>query len=120
MTEEERDEKRQRQMDFILEHQAQFSVDIQQLKETQAEQQQAHNALQREVQQAHTDLLRALETYARNSDERHARNEAAIFALTQQQDRTTNTVRLLATSVDRVSEAVATLLDRDARRNGEN
>jgi len=107
MTEEERDEKRQRQMDFILEHQAQFRVDIEQLKEGQLA-----------TQQAHTNLLRAFETYARNSDERQARNEAAIFALTQQQDRTASDVRLLATNVDRVNEAVATLLDRDARRNG--
>ncbi len=107
MTDEERDEKRQRQMDFILEHQAQFSVDIEQLKEGQLA-----------IQQAHTDLLRAFETYAKNSDKRQARNEAAIFALTQQQDRTTSDVRLLSTAVNRISEAVATLIDRDARRNG--
>ncbi len=104
------DEQRQRQMDFILEQQAQFTVDIQLIKETIAAQTAASAA---EFEQVKERLTRA-EALA-------ARTEQLLYGSLEGQDSLRQEVLRLTTVTDRIGDAVAFLLDRDAARgNGAN
>jgi len=112
-TGENGDERRQRQMDFILEQQAQFSVDIQLLKEAIVEQKEAINA-----QALHSEA-----EFAR-TNERMNRFEQLLYgslesqeSLRESQRLLSQDVRLLKTSVDRIVETVAFLLE-ERKRNG--
>lgn len=101
-------EEMERAMQFIVEQQAQFSVDIQRLNE------------------ADSELRRTLSEHQTQSNERMSRLEAivervalqqahmndAVIAVVETQDRTNHDVRVLTTQVDRIAEAVAVLLDR--------
>lgn len=128
------DERRQRQMDFILEQQAQFSVDIQLLKEAIVEQKEASIA-QKAIIDAHTEAINAQReafnahveyttTEFARSNERMNRFESLLYAslegqesLRESQKLLTQDVRLLKTSVDRITDAVAFLLE-ERKRNG--
>jgi len=108
-----RDERRQRQMDFILEQQAQFSVDIQLLKESMVEHKEAVIS-QREDFKAHVEQSAA--EFAR-ANERLNRLEQLLYGSLENQDALRQEVRLVTTSVDRISETVAFLLE-ERKRNG--
>ncbi len=117
MSSNRNDEQRQRQMDFILEQQAQFTVDIQLIKETiaaQGEQIAAHAAASAvEFEQVKERLTRT-EALA-------ARTEQLLYGSLEGQDSLRQEVRRLTTVTDRIADAVAFLLDRDAARgNGAN
>lgn len=121
---ENSDERRQRQMDFILEQQAQFTVDIQLIKETIATQARASAA---EFEQVKERLSRAEALTARNADltvrsaDLAARTEQLLYASIEGQDSLRQEVRNLTTVVDRIGDAVTFLLDREAARgNGAN
>ncbi len=112
-TGENGDERRQRQMDFILEQQAQFSVDIQLLKEAIVEQRESFNA---HVEHTAVEFARA--------NERTNRLERLLYgslenqeSLRESQRLLSQDVRLLKTSVDRITETVAFLLE-ERKRNG--
>ncbi len=106
------DDKRQRQMDFILEQQAQFTVDIQLLRESDAELRRTLDAF---IDQSATQFKQVAEQFEQ-SNERHARNERAIYSLIETQERTSLDVQNLTTVVDRIADAVAFLLE---QRKGE-
>ncbi|MCP9494013.1 MAG: hypothetical protein MSG64_06085 [Pyrinomonadaceae bacterium MAG19_C2-C3] len=121
------DERRQRQMDFILEQQAQFSVDIQLLKEAIVEQKEASIA-QKAIIDAHTEAINAQAAYSAAEfgrvNERMNRFENLLYAslegqesLRESQKILSQDVRLLKTSVDRITDAVAFLLE-ERKRNG--
>jgi len=121
------DERRQRQMDFILEQQAQFSVDIQLLKESIVEQKEtiiAHtNALiaQKTIIDAHTEAINAQAAYSTTefarANERLNRLEQLLYASLEGQEDLRQQVKLTNTSVDRIVETVAFLLE-ERKRNG--
>lgn len=121
--EQARDDKRQRQMDFILEQQAQFSTDIQQIKETIAAQAEESNARHEQTQttihaliagqERNTVAIGALTESLGVLDGRQQQAWEAIFALTESQDRTAADVRNLTAVVGRVTDAVADLMERD-------
>jgi hypothetical protein len=92
------DDRRQRQMDFILEQQAQFTVDIQLLKEVTTAQAAASAA---EFEQVKERLTRA---------------EQLLYGSLEGQDALRQDVRALTTVVDRIGDAIAFLLDREAAR----
>lgn len=107
------DERRQRQMDFILEQQAQFSVDIQLLKETIV---------------AHTEAINAQAAYSTaefaRTNERMNRFEQLLYgslenqeSLRESQRLLSQDVRLVTTSVNRIVETVAFLIE-ERKRNG--
>jgi len=100
------DERRQRQMDFILEQQAQFSVDIQLLKETIV---------------AHTEAINAQAAYSTaefaRTNERMNRFEQLLFASLEGQEDLRQQVKLTNTAVDRIVETVAFLIE-ERKRNG--
>ncbi|MCP9496344.1 MAG: hypothetical protein MSG64_18020 [Pyrinomonadaceae bacterium MAG19_C2-C3] len=106
MSENRDDERRQRQMDFIIEQQAKFTTDIDRLRESDEE------------------LRRILAGYMIESNERMARAETfaeqtaqLLYASLEGQEDLRRQVKLTSTTVDRLAEAVAFLLDRDAKRN---
>ncbi|MCP9494012.1 MAG: hypothetical protein MSG64_06080 [Pyrinomonadaceae bacterium MAG19_C2-C3] len=107
------DERRQRQMDFILEQQAQFSVDIQLLKETiiahteaMIEQRKDFNA---HVEQTATEFARA--------NERTNRLEQLLYVSLEGQEDLRQQVKLTNTAVDRLVETVAFILE-ERKHNG--
>jgi len=110
------DERRQRQMDFILEQQAQFSVDIQLLKEAMVEHKETIIA-QREDFNAHVEHS-AIE-FAR-ANERLNRLEQLLYASLEGQEDLRQQVKLTNTSVDRIVETVAFILEERKRNNGSN
>ncbi len=121
------DERRQRQMDFILEQQAQFSVDIQLLKESLIEQKEA-NIAQKAIVDAHTEAINAQReafnahvehttTEFARSNERMNRFEQLLYASLEGQEDLRQQVKLTNTAVDRLVETVAFILE-ERRRNG--
>ncbi len=123
-------EELERVMNFIIERQEQFGIGIQQLRESDVE---LRRLLVEQMVQSDERMTRLEEAMAQ-SDERMTRIEgttaqqqagnqnmqAAIFALIESQQHTNADVRNLSTVVDRITEAVAVLLDRtdDANGNG--
>ncbi len=123
-------EELERVMNFIIERQEQFGIGIQQLRQSDVE---LRRLLVEQMVQSDERMTRLEEAMAQ-SDERMTRIEgttaqqqagnqnmqAAIFALIESQQHTNADVRNLSTVVDRITEAVAVLLDRtdDANGNG--
>ncbi|MCP9492842.1 MAG: hypothetical protein MSG64_00135 [Pyrinomonadaceae bacterium MAG19_C2-C3] len=103
MSENRDDERRQRQMDFIIEQQAKFTTDIDRLRESDAE------------------LRSILAGYMIESNERMTRAEQLLYASLEGQESLRREVRNLTTVTDRIGDAVAFLIERDAKRdNGAN
>lgn len=103
MSENRDDERRQRQMDFIIEQQAKFTTDIDRLRESDAE------------------LRNILAGYMIESNERMTRAEQLLYASLEGQESLRQEVRNLTTVTDRIGDAIVVLLDRDAARgNGAN
>ncbi|MCP9496275.1 MAG: hypothetical protein MSG64_17670 [Pyrinomonadaceae bacterium MAG19_C2-C3] len=110
MSENRDDERRQRQMDFIIEQQAQFTVDIQLIKETIAIQAAASAA---EFERVKERMTRA-EAFAEQTAQ-------LLYGSLEGQESLQREVRNLMTVTDRIGDAVAFLIDRDAARgNGAN
>jgi hypothetical protein len=88
------DEERQRQMDFILNQQAQFASDIQQLRETQAQTEQVVNRLANAML---SNFERRDEKFSEVSED----TDRKIAALVDSQMKTEENIRNLTAVVDR-------------------
>lgn len=88
------DEERQRQMDFILNQQAQFAADIQQLRETQAQTEQVVNRLANAML---SNFERRDERFSELSED----TDRKIAALVDSQMKTEENIRNLTAVVDR-------------------
>ncbi|MCP9495603.1 MAG: hypothetical protein MSG64_14250 [Pyrinomonadaceae bacterium MAG19_C2-C3] len=131
MSENRDDEWRQRQMDFILAQQAKFTTDIDRLR---ASDEELRSVLAGYMIESNERMTRA-ETFAAQTAASAAQTAASaaqtatlaeqtaqlLYASLEGQESLRREVRNLTTVTDRISEAVAFLLDRDAARgNGTN
>ncbi|MCP9496818.1 MAG: hypothetical protein MSG64_20465 [Pyrinomonadaceae bacterium MAG19_C2-C3] len=108
MSDDNGDDRRQRQMDFILDQQAQFAVDIQLLKEQTREQKTIADL----ILAAQNNLTATMLTFAESVSTRFDRQDAEMTAMRERHDRqdariaaTTESVSQLSTTVDRYIKA---------------
>ncbi len=124
MSEIRDDEWRQRQMDFILAQQAKFTTDIDRLRESDEE---LRSVLAGYMIESNERMTRA-ETFAAQTAASAAqtaslseRTAQLLYASLEDQESLRREIRNLTTVTDRIGDAVAFLIDRDAKRgNGAN
>ncbi len=114
MSDDNGDDRRQRQMDFILEQQAQFTVDIQLLKEQTREQ----KTIVDSILDAQNNLTTTVLTFAQNVSARFDRQDAEMTALRERHDRQDAQIAATNENVSRLSATVDRFIK--ARGNGSN
>ena len=125
------DERRQRQMDFILEQQSKFTIDIDRLRESDEELRSVLAGYMIESNERMTRAEQLVERAAQQSERAAQQSEQTaqlaertaqlLYASLEGQEGLRQEIRNLTTVTDRISDAVAFLLDREAARgNGSN
>lgn len=122
MNEDEQYERRERQINFIIEQQAQFTIDMQRMKESDGE---LRRILAEHMIQSDERMTR-LESGAerhqcemREQQELLKRTQGLLYSSLEDQEQIKQTMKSIATHVDRIGEAMAYLLDRDGGKNGD-
>jgi len=120
------DERRQRQMDFILEQQSKFTVDIDRLRKSDEELRvvlagfmiESNERMTRIEQQAERTSQQAERTAQQSEQTAQLAERTAqlLYASLEGQESLRQEIRNLTTVTDRIGDAVAFLLDREAAR----
>ncbi|MCP9493289.1 MAG: hypothetical protein MSG64_02415 [Pyrinomonadaceae bacterium MAG19_C2-C3] len=136
MNEDEQYERRERQINFIMEQQAQFTIDMQRMKESDDE---LRRILAEYMTQSNEYMAQSNERMTRiernaGQQQQKAEQQQELLARTQSllysslenqkqikidQEQMKATMKTIASHVDRIGEAMVYLLDRDSRKNGD-